>query len=81
LEKNFYKLEDQPPKLGAIMIARQATHSLNCECEEEAAPFLELANSSSRFAIDGTSRNMDHRKIVSLSEDIVWIEGTLSVAF
>lgn len=63
------------------MIARQATHALSCECEEEAAVYLERANSSSRFAKDGTSRSMEHRKIVSISEDIVWIEGTVSVAF
>lgn len=62
------------------MTARQATHSLSCEYEEEAQAFLERVTGSTRYALDGTSRSKD-RKILTLQEEIVWIEGTLSVAF
>jgi hypothetical protein len=62
------------------MVASQ-THSPICEYEEASPLLLERANALPRFVKDGFSKSKDARRIVSLSEEIVWIEGTVSVAF
>lgn len=59
------------------MIASQLSHSEGYECVEERSSFLERMKVPSLYAKDGSSK----QKVISLKEDIIWIEGTLSVTF
>jgi len=60
------------------MVASQTRHSPCGECDEEIA----LTTSTSVYLVkDNTVRAHEKKRIVSRDEDVVLIEGTLSVAF
>ena len=62
------------------MVASHTSHSLCCECDEEAA-LLDASQSSIYLVKDNTVRAHEKKTIVSFNNDVVSIEGTLSVAF
>lgn len=61
------------------MLATQDTHSSCYECNEEMSLFLNKEQPHSSQAQG--SRHNNNQRIVSLSDEIVLIKGTLSVAF
>jgi hypothetical protein len=60
------------------MIASQLTHNTGEEFEDTFSLFS--SSSSKQLSFHSSSRSHEN-KIVSLSEEIFWIEGTVSVAF
>jgi hypothetical protein len=65
----------------ADMLPSHATHSMTYTSKKMPL-FLERTNSSPLFVKDGPKRRRTSTpKIVQLSDEIVYIEGTVSVAF
>lgn len=65
------------------MLATQNVHSSCYECSEELSLFLDTPyeqTHSSQVSKKGSKQSCSQR-IVSLSDDVVVIKGTLSVAF